>query len=59
MQQLSATVLHELSHRLDNTNDKKYCEEHAGWCSSLSAKAAIDNADSYAQFAREIFNARL
>jgi hypothetical protein len=59
MQQLSATVLHELSHRLDNTSDKKYCEEHVGWCSSLSAKAAIDNADSYAQFAREIFNARL
>jgi hypothetical protein len=59
MQQLSATVLHELSHRLDNTNDKKYCPESEGWCSTLSTKAAIDNADSYAQFAREIFNASM
>ena len=59
MQQLSATVLHELSHRLDNTNDKKYCAESEGWCSTLSTKAAIDNADSYAQFAREIFNASM
>ncbi len=59
MQQLSATVLHELSHRLDNTSDKKYCEDHVGWCGALSTRAAIDNADSYARFAREIFNARL
>ena len=59
MQQLSATVLHELSHRLDNTNDKKYCPESEGWCSTLNTKAAIDNADSYAQFAREIFNASM
>ncbi len=56
MQQISATVLHELSHRLDNTNDKKYCFDD---CSTLSTKAAIDNADSYAQFAREIFNASM
>jgi hypothetical protein len=59
MQKLSVTVLHELSHRLDNTSDKKYCFADDGWCSSLSIKAAIDNADSYAQFAREIFNASM
>ncbi|MGP6159676.1 MAG: DUF4157 domain-containing protein [Vulcanimicrobiaceae bacterium] len=59
MQQLSATVLHELSHRLDNTSDKGYCEASSGYCSALSAEAAIDNADSYAQFARELFNAML
>jgi hypothetical protein len=59
MQQLSMIVLHELSHRLDNTGDKKYCEEYVGWCSSLPTKAAIDNADSYARFAQELFNARL
>ncbi|MDB4891345.1 MAG: peptidase superfamily protein [Gemmatimonadetes bacterium] len=59
MQQLSAIVLHELSHRLDNTDDKKYCPDSDGWCSTLSTKAAIDNADSYAQFAREILNASM
>jgi hypothetical protein len=59
MQKLAATLLHELSHRLDNTDDKKYCFASDGWCSSLGIKAAIDNADSYAQFAREIFNASM
>lgn len=59
MQRLSASILHELSHRLDNTNDKKYCYAHEAWCSSLSTKAAIDNADSYAQFAREILNSSM
>jgi hypothetical protein len=59
MQHLSWLVLHELSHRLDNTDDKRYCEPHTGWCASLSTTAAIDNADSYARFAREIFNASL
>ena len=56
LQALSATILHELSHRLDNTDDRKYCWESAGWCADLSTKAAIDNADSYAEFAREYFN---
>jgi hypothetical protein len=59
MQRLSATILHELSHRLDNTSDKGYCEAADGYCSKLSAEAAVDNADSYAQFARELFNASL
>ncbi len=60
MQELSASVLHELSHRLDSTHDKKYCgTDRLGQCASLSTEAAIDNADSYAQFAREIFNASL
>jgi outer membrane protein OmpA-like peptidoglycan-associated protein len=60
MQRLSTIILHELSHRLDNTDDEKYCGfEGQGKCSSLSTKDAIDNADSYAQFAHEYFNASL
>lgn len=55
MQQLSATIVHELSHRLNSTNDHSYCPSGC----SLSTEKAIDNADSYAQFAREIFNASL
>jgi len=57
MQELASSLLHELSHRLDNTDDHKYCWESAGWCSDLDAATAVDNADSYAQFARELFNA--
>jgi outer membrane protein OmpA-like peptidoglycan-associated protein len=60
MQKLSTVVLHELSHRLDNTDDKKYCGFNGeGKCESLSTEAAIDNADSYAQFAHEYFNASI
>ena len=59
MQQLSMVVLHELSHRLDNTDDEKYCEAHRGYCEDLSTKDAVDNADSYARFAQEIFNISL
>ena len=60
MQILSATILHELSHRLDNTDDEKYCGFNSeGLCSTLSTETAIDNADSNAQFAHEIFNASL
>jgi Domain of unknown function (DUF4157)/Lysine-specific metallo-endopeptidase len=59
LQRLAQTVLHELSHRLDNTDDEKYCRPTEGWCEALSTKDAIDNADSYARFARELFNASL
>jgi outer membrane protein OmpA-like peptidoglycan-associated protein len=54
LQQLSATVLHELSHRLDNTSDHAYCSDPPE-C-NLSTEKAIDNADSYAQYARTVFN---
>ncbi len=54
--ELSATLLHELSHRLDNTDDHKYCWASDGYCENLSTEDAIDNADSYAQFARQVLN---
>ncbi len=54
LQRLSATVLHELSHRLDNTSDHAYCSNPPE-C-GLSTEKAIDNADSYAQYARTVFN---
>jgi hypothetical protein len=54
LQKLSATVLHELSHRLDNTSDHAYCSNPPE-C-GLSTEKAIDNADSYAQYARTVFN---
>ncbi len=54
LQKLSATVLHELSHRLDNTTDHAYCSDPPQ-C-NISTEKAIDNADSYAQYARTVFN---
>ena len=54
MQELAATVVHELSHRLDNTGDPAYCSDPPQ-C-NLPTKKALDNADSYAQYARTIFN---
>jgi outer membrane protein OmpA-like peptidoglycan-associated protein len=59
MQIISHVILHELSHRLDNTDDHKYCWEDEGYCPSLDTKEAIDNADSYAGFAQDYFNATL
>jgi len=57
LQLLSATVLHELSHRLDNTSDHAYCSDPPQ-C-DISTEKAIDNADSYAQYARTVFNAAI
>jgi hypothetical protein len=54
LQKLSATVVHELSHRLDNTDDHAYCS-NPPQC-DIPTKKAIDNADSYAQYARTVFN---
>ena len=54
LQELSSTVVHELSHRLDNTRDHAYCDDPPQ-CGLDTAKA-IDNADSYAQYARTVFN---
>jgi outer membrane protein OmpA-like peptidoglycan-associated protein len=54
LQKLSATVVHELSHRLDNTDDHAYCADPPQ-C-DITTKQAIDNADSYAQYARTVFN---
>ena len=50
---LAATLIHESSHRLDATSEDIYCKNDR--CSSLDTYTAIDNADSYAQYARERF----
>jgi outer membrane protein OmpA-like peptidoglycan-associated protein len=57
MQKISATVLHELSHRLDGTDDHAYCK-NPPQC-NLSTEKALDNADAYAEFARVAFNASM
>jgi hypothetical protein len=48
---LASTIVHESSHKFDFTGDKEGC---AGGC-SLDRWAAYDNADSYAEFAKEVF----
>lgn len=63
-EELGTTILHELSHRLDNTSDHKYCwagdpaHPNPGhdYCEDLSTADAVDNADSYAQLALQLFN---
>jgi outer membrane protein OmpA-like peptidoglycan-associated protein len=57
LQKLSSTVVHELSHRLDNTRDNAYCSDPPE-C-GLATEKAISNADSYAQYARAVFNASI
>ena len=47
-------MLHELSHRLDNTTRPRLLRRPPQ-C-GLSTEKAIDNADSYAQYARTVFN---
>jgi hypothetical protein len=60
MQELSATVLHELSHYLDNTEDHDtYCS--ADGCKDSSGQRptteeSIDIADCYSEFAKVYFN---
>jgi outer membrane protein OmpA-like peptidoglycan-associated protein len=50
---LAETIVHEFSHSFDFTDDEEYCE---GGCSpGLSTSDALDNADSYAQFAAELY----
>jgi outer membrane protein OmpA-like peptidoglycan-associated protein len=48
---LASTIVHETSHKFDFTGDKEGC---AGGC-SLDRWAAYDNADSYAEFAKDVF----
>jgi outer membrane protein OmpA-like peptidoglycan-associated protein len=55
-EELGTTILHELSHRLDNTDDHKYCWAGNGYCEDLATVKAVDNADSYAQLALQLFN---
>ena len=50
---LAEILVHEVSHLWDHTEDRSYCWE--GSYSSLSTDAALDNADSFACFARDAY----
>jgi len=63
--ELADTILHEASHVGDQTNDLEYCSRSSG-CSldttdevlpgiGLTDRGALNNADSYARFASELF----
>ena len=63
--ELADTILHEASHVGDLTNDLEYCSKTSG-CSldttdeilpgiRLTDRGALNNADSYARFASELF----
>ncbi|HVN10713.1 MAG TPA: M35 family metallo-endopeptidase [Kineosporiaceae bacterium] len=47
------TVVHEACHRYDNDDDHAYKWDTAAW-RAMSAKEAVDNADSYAMFCLEV-----
>jgi outer membrane protein OmpA-like peptidoglycan-associated protein len=50
---LATTLVHELSHMWDYTDDKEYCQGGCG--PSLTPEDALDNADSYARFASDVY----
>ncbi len=52
---LAAVLIHETSHMLDWTTTDEYCGMETNRGCSLETTKAEDNADSYAQFAREAF----
>ena len=50
---LAETIIHECSHKFDNTGDEAYC---SGGCpASLDRWDAYDNADSFSKFAWEAY----
>jgi Domain of unknown function (DUF4157)/Lysine-specific metallo-endopeptidase len=49
---LAETIIHEASHKFDNTDDEAYC--WSGCPTTLSNDDALDNADSFSKFARDI-----
>ena len=49
---LEATLVHEFSHLFDGTGDEKYCFKD---CSTLDPEEAYENADSYAEFAKDAY----
>jgi outer membrane protein OmpA-like peptidoglycan-associated protein len=53
---LATVLIHETSHRLDWTTHDEYCGMEANLGCNLDTITAENNADSYAQFAREAFN---
>jgi hypothetical protein len=50
--ELARTIVHESSHKFDDTDDEEYC--YTG-CHSIDRWDAYDNADSYARFAWEAY----
>jgi hypothetical protein len=55
---LARTIVHEFTHRYGGTGDHGYCKSGCGYdsCpSSLTAAKALENADSYACFAYELY----
>jgi hypothetical protein len=51
--ELARILVHEVSHLWDHTDDRSYCWEHS--YPNLSTDAALDNADSFACFARDAY----
>jgi hypothetical protein len=55
---LARTIVHEFTHRYASTDDNGYCKTGCGYAScpsELSADDALENADSYACFAYELW----
>jgi len=52
---IGRTIIHEMSHYENNTDDEAYCKNRFGCPGSLDFSDALDNADSYACFAHELF----
>jgi hypothetical protein len=55
---LARTIVHEFTHRYANTDDNGYCKSGCGYSScpsDLTPAKALDNADSYACFAYELW----
>lgn len=55
---LARTIVHEFTHRYAGTDDNGYCKSGCGYSScpsSLTAAKALQNADSYACFAYELY----
>ena len=55
---IARTIVHEFSHYYAGTDDNGYCKSGCGYDScpaTLSASDALENADSYACFAYELW----
>jgi Domain of unknown function (DUF4157)/Lysine-specific metallo-endopeptidase len=56
---IGRTILHEFTHYFFNTEDHAYCKSGCGFSTcppSLTTEQALDNADSYACFAYELYS---
>jgi Domain of unknown function (DUF4157)/Lysine-specific metallo-endopeptidase len=50
------TIVHEMAHRYGGTEDIVYLKKDINTYYALSTDRALDNADTYAQFAKQLFN---